>query len=877
VNGFIEWLLGFTSGEFAGADGWRLGWLAQFGGFVKLLLVVVFGVLVAVTVRSYRREGEAPRRVKAILASLRIAVIVLAFLVLLRPAIVLRFVRELRSQVVVLVDDSLSMSLTDRYLDVERRDAMAEWLGVSVDELAMMPRRELVARAFEQESGVLDYLAEDHPLMFMAFSTNQSDEAYTRLLSQFDASVRPQIEGEDGTPIDPTTLVVVPEFPGVTEIAADAMAELQAGGYETDLARAIRDVLERTRGQRLASIVLLTDGRQTRLGTAERLEAVLTLANERAVPVHAILVGDDSPRKNLSMVSFDGPDQVRSGAEVEMTARVAHRNMAGESVVVNLMSREEGTEAWVVTEHTEVLEIPEVELDPGQEDAGVAEVMFRFEPSQMGRFEYSAEVMPHGQEQDLDDNRSAAMAMDVIDEKINVLLIGGSPTWEFQYLRNFLSRSSDLYRVSVWQQNADADVNQTASTGMKLTHLPRSMPELIGVPDDDERPGYEVVILIDPQPTDEGFDEEFTNLLYDYVVTHGGGLCYVAGPKYSDSMLINSSSFGKLAAMLPVTLASNTATEVARIREERPLAWPVALTSYGREHPIMRLDNTRDGTEHVWSILPGMYWEHPVYQIKPGARVLAEHSNPLRRTGRNAPEPAIAIQSPGVGNSVYVGFNGTWRWRAVRDGYYHRRFWSNTIRFLASGEAAKRVTFSLGADRFIAGEPIRVEAEVFDTDFLPLDSETDTYRIAVIDVDRDETIMIDLEEDEPGRFSGLIGPEHTHRTGRFRLMVPLATDAEREQIGEREFRIELPRAEMLRKEADRATLLQIGRRSSGAGDEGNFLPLEQFGQLADRIAPNRLNTVHERPVELWDSKLMLMLIVLLLTIEWTLRKRYHMA
>jgi hypothetical protein len=868
VNGLIEWLLGFTPGEFAGADGWRLGWMAEFGGFVKLLLVVVFGVLVGLAVRSYRREGQAPRRAKAILASLRIAVIVLAFLVLLRPAIVLRFVYELRSQVIVLVDDSLSMSLTDRYLDADRRDAICGWLGISEAELAQMTRQELVARAWEQESSVLEYLSEDHPIVFMGFSTNQSDQPYTRVLTQLDNSVT-------NAPSDASVIDEPPVSPAW--VASNAMEMLDATGYETDIARAIRDVLERTRGQRLASIVLVSDGRQTRVGTAERLDAVLGVANDRGVPVHAILVGDASPRKNVSLVSFEGPDQVRAGAEAEMSVRLAHRNMMGESIVVKLQSRDLGTEEWSDTGDVETVEIPVVELETGQEDAGTSELVFRIKPDQMGQFEYRAEAIPHDEEQDLDDNGSMPMTMEVIDEKINVLLIGGSPTWEFQYLRNFLSRSSELYRVSVWQQNADADVNQTASTGMKLTHLPRSMPELIGVPDDDERPGYEVVILVDPKPTEGGFDQEFAELLHDYVVIHGGGLCYVAGPKYSDAVLIGNDAFGKLAALIPVRIDNNTVAELARLREERPQAWTMRLTSYGREHPIMRLGSTRENTESVWSILPGMYWMHPVHSIKPGARVLAEHSDPLRRTERNAPEPAIAIQSPGVGNSVYVGANGTWRWRAVRDGYFHRRFWSNTIRFLASGGAAKRVTFSLGADQFIAGKPITMEVEVFDVDFLPLDAEDDRYTILLVDVDRDREISIELEEDEPGLFKGIIGPEHTYRPGRFRLTVGGSTAAELEQIGEKEFRVELPRAEMIRKEADMQTLKQIGRRSSAAEEDGNFLPLEQLGRLRERIAPDRKNTVNPHYVELWDSKLMLMVIVLLLTIEWALRKRYHMA
>ena len=294
VNGILEWLLGFSPGAFGGADGWEVAFVAEYGSYMRLGLVLAFAAMIYLTVRSYRREGDAPLRAKIVLVMLRCAVIVIVFLVLLRPAVVLRFVRELRSTVVVLVDDSLSMGFDDPYAPDELRGELASSLEVDADELARMSRLEVVRAMLKRPNGLMDSLAADHPLMLMAFSTDSAAQQYTRPLGTIDA------EAEQPGPADASP----------TELAAEVMAESLAGrGFETDISRSIRDVLDRTRGRRVAGVVLISDGQITADGGDARLQAALDLANQRPVPLYAVMVGDPTPRKNLAVTSLDAPDR----------------------------------------------------------------------------------------------------------------------------------------------------------------------------------------------------------------------------------------------------------------------------------------------------------------------------------------------------------------------------------------------------------------------------------------------------------------------------------------------------------------------------------------------------------------------------------------
>ena len=304
------------------------------------------------------------------------------------------------------------------------------------------------------------------------------------------------------------------------------------------------------------------------------------------------------------------------------------------------------------------------------------------------------------------------------DKRIRVLLISGDAGWEFRYLRSYFLRQPELYQLSVWQQDADPEVNQSASTGMKLTRLPRTLRELIDT-DRDETvptsqptsqpttgpaeetipPGYHVVILYDPAPTKEGFDESFMKLLNDFVVTHRGGLAYIASTKHSYEVLRDPAA-KPLADLLPVVVGRNRDDVSFLLRRERPKAWPVQLTTYGVDHPVTRFEGSAEDNRKIWSLLPGIFRAQAVERLKPAARVLAVRRDPSESgdSGRQG-DPVLAVQTVGAGRTAYLGFDETWRWRFIEDGFYFRRFWANLVRYLAPLNA-RQIVITTGGDRF---------------------------------------------------------------------------------------------------------------------------------------------------------------------------------
>jgi len=895
---FLEWLLRLKAGALDGADSWAPQFAADYSNWIILALVVVFGALVALTVASYLREGQVSRRVKLTLAAIRVVIIVLLLTMLFQPMLVLRYRKNLYSTVMVLLDDSLSMSLKDRYADASLRQALAEKLGVDPSRLGEMSREDIVRRllgpgridAAEAErlardptatakklgidpgelsglsraeavrrillhaGGPLEQLAQDHPLVLMRFSTaNPGAEAYTRPLARLDvAGAR-----------DPRRRAAVGK-----EIAS-ALSRLSGGGYETNLATALRDAAERLQGRRVAGIVVVSDGQSTSGGSAgDRLRAALAYVRQRGIPVYAVGVGDPVPPRNVAVLQLQAPAEVRKGSTVELKAFLSHRNCAGREVRVQLLRRKAGARKWTAAGTAPVT----VRLEGAGENGPTRsqEVVLHAQAEELGEFEYQVRAEPLPGEFTDADNAAVAKVR-VSAEQIKVLLISGDAGWEFQYLRNFLLRSPQRFGVSVWQQNAELKFNQEASSGMRLTRLPRTRPELFR---------YEVVILYDPAYTRGGFDGTFVEMLEDFVAEHHGGLCYIASNKNTDEILVgyggesldSSRPFAKLAALLPVVVDRRSINIALRITRPERTPWPVLPTVEGIDHPLMRLGTAARENADIWRVLPGVFWSHPVIRLKPLASALAVSSDPAMRTtdGSGNPVPLIAVQYYGKGRCLYLGFDETWRWRAVADGAYYRRFWSNVMDFLAAGRLQeKRVIITTGGDRFSVGEQIRVHVEAYDRDYRPLEREQ--LRVDMIDTATGRVRTLTLRQDPKRKAKGhyeAIVP--LKAVGVFRLTAMRDDPAYKDDVADKTITVTLPQEEFRRPEADLATLRNIA-------PDGRFLPAHEAQRLPEIIPTGKMTVYHEAPHDLWDVPAAMVLIVGLLAAEWILRKRYNMA
>jgi len=877
MSSLLRWLFGITEGDLAGADGWTLRLIGVPENIWVLLgLVAAFAAVVVLTIRSYRREGDNPPRAKALPATLRLITLVTLFLIILQPAIVFLHRKALYSTVVVLVDDSLSMRWADRFEDDAERTALAKNLGVGNEQLSgaeRLTRAEIVRRTLAQKGGPIALLAKDHPLLLVRFSTDDPGRAaYTQVLASTDP-----VAPKNGT--DAAT--AAPEVPAPL---AAALAHLQASGYETNLGRAIREAARKVEGRRVAAMVVLSDGQNTAAEGpgAPGVTAAIDFVRQRGIPLYSVVVGRAEPPKNLLVAQLQGPGEVRKGSDLVLTALVTHRHLAGETVTVELMrAKVDGSETPDHETAWERLGVAEQVVLAGGEkaDDGAGDmqaVALHTTADEVGRYIYKAVVAPREDELVKTDNE-ATTTVKVSDAKVAVLFVGGDGGWEFQYLRNYLLRHPEHYLASLWQQNTEPEFSQEASSPeMRLRTLPRSREDLFR---------YDVVILYDPRHTGGGFDGEFASLLDEFVARHHGGVCWIAGNKHADEYLAGTdATFKPLRDLLPVSLERNATPFADRLGGAGRTAWPLRLTAFGTEHPLMQLESSPEENERVWQILPGLFWSHPVAHLKTLASALALSGDPGRQTLDGQREPVLAVQYYGKGRVLYVGFDSTWRWRYVQGATYYEKFWSNTVDFLAAGRLEKkRLIITTGGETFDTGAEIRVRVEAYDREFEPLKADSLTVRMTNLATGESTEHVLKAAKRGPGDagdagavreglFEGVIPAT---QTGTFEIRPAAgegtAANWTDEDVAPRRIEVRLPQEEFRRPEADWTAMRQL------ADEDARFLTIADVGKLPALIPPGKAMSTSEVPRPIWNTLPALLLIGLLLLAEWAVRKAYNMA
>ncbi len=147
-------------------------------------------------------------------------------------------------------------------------------------------------------------------------------------------------------------------------------------------------------------------------------------------------------------------------------------------------------------------------------------------------------------------------------------------------------------------------------------------------------------------------------------------------------------------------------------------------TELGLASPPLELGDTPEETRRIWSELPGFYWLYPAAQLRPAARVLAEHPTRLLDDGRHL--PVLALQYVGAGKVLFHATDETWRWRYRVGDIYFARYWVQTLRYLSRSKLlGKDRLAELTADRreYQRGEAARLRVRFLDDRRAPADND----------------------------------------------------------------------------------------------------------------------------------------------------------
>ena len=584
----------------------------------------------------------------------------------------------------------------------------------------------------------------------------------------------------------------------------------------TRLGNAIEDVAKELQGQPVAGILLLTDGGQNR-GEDPLLAAQRSGAN--GMPVYTLGLGDPVPPRDLSVTSILADEVVRKNDEVVVSVSIRQRGLEGVTVPLTLSLG------------GRVVKRQSVKL--GRTDQKI-DLTLSFIPRQVGAFTLKAS-MP-GQKGELSTaNNEKLWPLRVVDKKLKILYVEGVPRWEYRFLKNAILRDQTTQLACIL---VDADPALGGEGNVSIFNFP---------PTKDALYQYDILILGDV-PRGYFNTADLVNIR-DFVTERGGSLLTIAGENFLPWEYRGS----PLEDVWPVVVP-NKRQEI--IFSE---AFQLALTDEGARTPMMFLKDDADLNRRLWNSLPGMYWCALVDRAKPGARVLATHPTRQSAYGKL---PLMAQQQVGEGTSFMSLVDSTWQWRFRVGDLYFYRFWGQVIRSLTPHElpgdnhytrvTTDRSTYSLG-------EEVIVRARLLTKQYQPVRLPQVSGEVIQAD-GRRHALTLESVPGAPGVYTADWLPEEP---GAYRVVASgpggSGTAAH--------FVVENIDIELERPEQNEALLRRIAEVSGG-----EYLRLSDLASLPDRIPDRPRETVTRVERDLWSAPLPLLLFVLLITAEWSLRK-----
>jgi hypothetical protein len=362
-------------------------------------------------------------------------------------------------------------------------------------------------------------------------------------------------------------------------------------------------------------------------------------------------------------------------------------------------------------------------------------------------------------------------------------------------------------------------------------------------------------------------------VLRDFVGKHGGGLLWMAGPNYTAQTLTLPFA-GALRELLPVRwpevapfLADTAGRRTPGFRE-----FPLRMRGAGADHPMLSLTTDPGRNLLLWGMMPGIFWCYPVRDAAPGAQVLIDRADPGLKSGEEG-MPLLVEGQFGSGRVIWMGFGETWRWRRAGEEHFNR-FWIQAARELAAGRTLQgRSSGQVSTDRENYGleDTVRVTARLFDPVYRPIVAPFVKARVTSDGGATGLDVELAAVAGREGVYGGSFSARHL---GPNEIKVAASGIGGAATDGPTcAFVVELPNIEFAEPRLNRSLLQALATASGGA-----CLNPDRLADLPRRIPDRRESLViRGKPIELWDTWRVLILLVILLGIEWAIRKRWHLV
>jgi uncharacterized membrane protein len=599
--------------------------------------------------------------------------------------------------------------------------------------------------------------------------------------------------------------------------------KLNAAGTATHIGDSLKQVVADAASLPIGAVVLLSDGADNSGGID--LETISEVRRQR-IPVHTIGFGREKMQHDVELTGVETPARALPDSRLSATVAFRQHGYAGQKAKI------------FIRDGGKVLAAHDITFKADGVDQ-IENILFNAGPKGVKAIDVAIDPLPTEENQR---NNKLTRLVNVDNRTPRILYMEGEPRWEFKFLRRAVEDDKSIHLATIlrttqnkiYVQDDHGDAPKTLKDG-----FPTRVEDL-----------FEFDGLILGSVDAPYFTATQQQMMKDFVDRRGGGLLFLGG---RDSLSDGGYARSVLNDVLPVKLPDRKNTFVRDPAN-------VELTAEGRDSLITRLEEDPQKNVERWKKLPYLMNFQDAGQKKPGAVVLVD-AMPTS-VGRL---PLLTIQNYGRGRTAVFATAGSWRWQMLQPvaDKTHEMFYSQLLRWLVN-ETPRKLMVSTPRQMLNDESLVKLRADVRDKAFLA--AADATVEAHILGDGTSETVTMHPDALDAGVYtadwtipkSGSYVVEVTAHRG--------VEDLGRDVIT---FRRDDGVAENFHVEQNRELLEKL---SSETG--GKYYKPEDAQKLGKDINYSEAGITVRETRDLWDMPVIFLLLLMLRSGEWMLRRRW---
>ena len=543
------------------------------------------------------------------------------------------------------------------------------------------------------------------------------------------------------------------------------------------------------------------------------------------LPLLVLPVGDPKGYKDVLIKSVKAPAIAFRGKEVPIDITVKSYGYPGLNLPV------------VLKEGNRVLTAKNVRLP---EKPGEVPLSFSFSPEKVGQHTLQISVPVQARENN-SANNSASFSINVLRDKIRVLMISGNPSMNYRFMRTALKNDPSIDLLSF----------VILRTPTNILNVPLQEQSLIPFPVETlftkELSSFDLLIF-DNLPFHLYSPAEYFSNIREFV-RRGGSFAMIGGQNLLDGGRYAGTP---LEEILPIRVTGKD-------NYRRDSYYTVKLSRPGLTHPITQLSQSEAENLSLWKEMPAL---DGINLLEPRS-----YKNVLLESADGTSRPILTVGYYGKGRVSVLATDYFWKWNMGmvskgKGSWAYLRLVERMVRWLTKDPTLDPVQIEFRENTTGPGQEMEVKIKVKEEG-----SSSNVRSPLSLSVFNSDGVKIGSQLKGSGPSGEYVGSFLPEKEGTYRVRAETPMGFSEESIvvtGLFEDLDAYPNHDKLRKiaESTRGKLVEKG--------DDLLKEIETY----DAKSQNRV--IEERHVSLWGRVYVLILILLLLGTEWYLRRRWGM-